>query len=343
MSGDTNGKTPGNRLFELDGLRAISILLVLAAHMLPLGPKFLRLNDVAGAMGMSLFFALSGFLITSALLARPDVKAFLVRRLARILPLYFLYLVLVFLFWDHSLERLVQSALFTQNYQTQFLDAYSGHLWSLCVEIHFYIAIAFGVALLGRQAIWLVWPACLAVTLMRMGAGEVISIRTHHRVDEILAGACVATLYARFGHGWLKASAAKWCAVFVAMLWIVGSVPQSGVIAYFRPYGSAAVLASAIWAAPVTLRNILGCQPLRYIAEISYALYVIHPATVAGWMNDGSITTRYLLKRPLSFALTFALAHMSTFYWEAIWRNWASTYLRKPKSAPHIGTPVPAS
>jgi peptidoglycan/LPS O-acetylase OafA/YrhL len=55
------------RLPVLDGLRAISILLVLAAHMLPLGPKVLRLNETAGPMGMSLFFALSGFLITSGL------------------------------------------------------------------------------------------------------------------------------------------------------------------------------------------------------------------------------------------------------------------------------------
>ena len=44
-----------DRLTVLDGLRAISIVLVLATHMLPLGPKSLRLNETAGAMGMSLF------------------------------------------------------------------------------------------------------------------------------------------------------------------------------------------------------------------------------------------------------------------------------------------------
>jgi hypothetical protein len=48
------------RLPVLDGLRAISILLVLATHMLPIGPKVLRLNETAGAMGMSLFFSLFG-------------------------------------------------------------------------------------------------------------------------------------------------------------------------------------------------------------------------------------------------------------------------------------------
>src|ERR1700756_2090390 len=51
----------------LDGLRAISICLVLAAHLLPLGPKALHLNSTAGPMGMSLFFVLSGYLIISTL------------------------------------------------------------------------------------------------------------------------------------------------------------------------------------------------------------------------------------------------------------------------------------
>ena len=51
-----------HRLPVLDGLRAISILLVLAAHMVPVGPSVLGLNYTVGAMGMSLFFALSGFL-----------------------------------------------------------------------------------------------------------------------------------------------------------------------------------------------------------------------------------------------------------------------------------------
>src|ERR1700682_3044087 len=81
----------------LDGLRAISILLVLACHLLPLGPKALRLNETAGAMGMSLFFALSGFLITSGLLRNSSIHEFLVRRLARILPLAYAYTLVVFL------------------------------------------------------------------------------------------------------------------------------------------------------------------------------------------------------------------------------------------------------
>ena len=77
------------RLPTLDGL--ISILLVLAAHMVPVGPRVLGLNYSVGAMGMSLFFALCGFLITSTLIHNPDILEFLVKRLARIVPLAYAY------------------------------------------------------------------------------------------------------------------------------------------------------------------------------------------------------------------------------------------------------------
>ncbi|RZA12642.1 MAG: acyltransferase, partial [Proteobacteria bacterium] len=58
---------PVNRLEILDGWRGLSILFVMASHMLPLGPKVWELNVAAGSIGMSLFFTLSGFLITSTL------------------------------------------------------------------------------------------------------------------------------------------------------------------------------------------------------------------------------------------------------------------------------------
>src|SRR5437667_9931257 len=92
MSLSTDDKFP-----ILDGLRAISILLVLADHLLPLGPKILQLNATAGSMGMSLFFALSGFLITSGLIKNPNISEFMARRLARILPLAYVYTMVVFL------------------------------------------------------------------------------------------------------------------------------------------------------------------------------------------------------------------------------------------------------
>jgi len=75
----------------LDGLRAVSILLVLTTHMLPLGPKAFQINETTGPMGMSLFFGLSGFLITRQLINNDNVREFLIRRCCRITPCLCLY------------------------------------------------------------------------------------------------------------------------------------------------------------------------------------------------------------------------------------------------------------
>src|ERR1700677_5011163 len=96
-----------DRLPVLDGLRAVSILLVLASHMLPLGPKILQLNLTAAAMGMSLFFALSGFLIMSGLRHNPDVLEFMVKRLSRIVPLAYAYTFFVFYFLDYDPKEML--------------------------------------------------------------------------------------------------------------------------------------------------------------------------------------------------------------------------------------------
>src|ERR1700730_1120869 len=166
----------------LDGLRAISILLVLAAHLLPLGPKVLQLNETAGAMGMSLFFALSGFLITSTLIKNPDIHDFITRRLARILPLAYAYTIVVFLFFSIDPKAVLWTDLFVVNYLTQYLTPWTGHLWSLCVEMQFYLAIALVVLIGGRRGLWVVWPACLVITLLRVKAGTYIALETHLRV-----------------------------------------------------------------------------------------------------------------------------------------------------------------
>lgn len=332
MSNSPAANSIHTRLTELDGLRAISILLVIGAHMLPLGPKFLQLNYSAGAMGMSLFFALSGFLITSTLLARPQVFDFLVRRLARILPLYFLYLIIIFVFWDQSLLRLINGMLFTINYQTQYLTDHSSHLWSLCVEVHFYISIALVVAAFGRRAVYLVWPACLIITGLRIIAVADIDIHTHLRVDEILAGACVATLYANGLIRRTNAMLGIFALTIAAVMWFVTSSEWSGnAVNYARPYATGLMLALVIAAAPQFLRAALSSRPARYVAEISYALYVIHPATISGFMDQGSTAQRYLILRPISLVATFLLAHLSTFHWESIWRHAAATYLSRRK------------
>jgi peptidoglycan/LPS O-acetylase OafA/YrhL len=56
---------------------------------------------------------------------------------------------------------------------------------------------------------------------------------------------------------------------------------------------------------------------LGYIAKISYALYIWHPMMTLGWLGTGDRWTLYLIKRPITFALTFLFAHVSTHTLEA--------------------------
>jgi peptidoglycan/LPS O-acetylase OafA/YrhL len=307
------------RLPSLDGLRAISILLVLAAHMLPLGPKWLQLNSTAGTMGMSLFFALSGFLITSTLKQNSNVQEFLMKRFARIAPLAYAYVLVLVALQSIDGDAALWTMSFFLNYSHAHIAGANGHFWSLCVEVQFYAAIAMIVLLLGPKGLWIIWPACLMVTGLRIGAGNYISIVTHLRADEILAGACVATLPIDSRSEETKAPLLLICLAVV--IWVLTCHPGTGSVQYLRPYASAALLAVFVWYAGSALHDVLSSHPLRYIAAISYALYVIHPLTLQGWMNTGGSLERYLLKRPLSFIATFAAAHVSTFYWERLWQR----------------------
>ncbi|HTF67709.1 MAG TPA: acyltransferase [Edaphobacter sp.] len=312
----------------LDGLRAISIGLVLAAHLLPLGPQALHLNSTAGPMGMSLFFILSGYLIVSTLRSA-TISEFVVKRVARLLPLAYLYILLVFIVFGLSKQSLFSHLGFFINYRQDQMVPVTEHLWSLCVEVHFYIFVTVLAAVGGRWALTLVWPCCLAITALRIMEGAYIDVATHLRMDEILAGACIATLPTSR----LRANAASpllW--VLAACAWAGTSHPDSGWLQYLRPYAAGLLLAATLSQPPNRLIAVLSSRVLRYVAAISYALYVIHPLTAHGWWNDGSVWQRYLFKRPLGFAITLAAAHLSTFYWEKTWIQMARRWIHSRRA-----------
>jgi len=207
---------------------------------------------------------------------------------------------------------------FLVNYRGE-LNSYNSHFWSLCVEVHFYLSIALVVALLGKKGVWLVWPICIAITALRIGTGPAAyySALDQLRMDELLAGGCVATLYQK---SWSdRASVSAPIVGLAALLWFVSSAAFSGWFQFFRPYMTALLMASVLAHANSLIARFLASRAMAYVATISYALYVIHQLTVQGWMNTGSIFDRYLLKRPVSLALTFGAAHFSTFYWEKFW------------------------
>lgn len=307
-----------NRLAMLDGWRAVSILFVMAGHLLPLNPILSNANEAVPAAGMAIFFTLSGFLITRFLTQRPEVRAFLIRRVLRIVPLAAVAVIALFIA-DRAApdagQRLAANLLFYANLPPARLFPGGEHLWSLDVEMQFYVGAALLVAVAGARGLLLLPLIGLAVTLARMVAGETISIVTWHRVDEILAGAALALAYmGKLGPVIpnLLRRYPLWLAVIVAA---VCCYFDHSPIAYLRPYAVAAMVGTSLYAAPAWFSRVMTSRPAVYVAEISFALYVFHAMLAATWLGSGDTTVKYL-KRPLLFAVTFGLAHLSTFHFE---------------------------
>lgn len=309
----------------LDGVRALSIILVVAGHWLPLGPKILQLNTVSAAMGMSLFFILSGFLITRALHADNDLLKFLIRRLARIAPLAFLYMALVSILFVPDLGSLLSQLTFTLNYHPEAITPFNAHLWSLCVEVQFYAAAGLIFALAPKPAPFLILLLCGAVTVLKIVTGDAFSMQTHLRGDELLAGALLyMSAHGRFGD-----HAAFWRRMegltpVLLVLLILTCHPGAGPLDDLRAYVGAGLVGSVLSSRRVWLSRLLGSRSMAYVAKISYGVYVIHigaAASLAAVLGTGSKLTLYLVQRPLAAAATWGLAHLSCFFYEKWWND----------------------
>ena len=152
QSAGTEKEQINSRLFGLDHLRALAIILVFVFHYGRLFPHPDWTNSISkfGWTGVDLFFVLSGYLITSQLflqIARNkqiSFKAFFIKRFFRIIPAYFFVVALYFLFPSfrerEGLAPLWKYVTFTQNFG---LDLHHqgtfSHAWSLCIEEQFYL------------------------------------------------------------------------------------------------------------------------------------------------------------------------------------------------------------
>jgi peptidoglycan/LPS O-acetylase OafA/YrhL len=157
---------------SLDGLRALSIFLVIALHTLLRNTLYNQIPFSSrlagnGSLGVFIFFVISGYLITTLLLREREktstisLKSFYLRRAFRILPpLYVYVLFLAVLGYTGHLpgmnrHELIMALTLTRNY-AHHVDLWAlEHLWSLCIEEQFY----------------LLWPAVLVLcTLHRKGS-----------------------------------------------------------------------------------------------------------------------------------------------------------------------------
>ena len=305
---------------------------MLGSHLLPLGPHWLQLNFVAGAAGMALFFTLSGFLITQFLAAGMAIPEFLARRFARIIPLAWLAMAFLLTWQRYDVATVTRNFLFVANLPPTALLHGGDHLWSLCVEMQFYISIALICVLFGRRGLYLIPVLAIGVTGARIIAAQPISIVTWHRIDEILAGGVIALIYSGwFGERTIRILERLPAWPFVLAL-LVCSHPYSGSLQYLRPYAASFLVGASLSSCPPRLHNALVSKPMAYIAEISYALYVIHGVLSATWLGAGDKLVRYL-KRPLLFCATFLLAHISTRYFEEPITRAVRTFVRGRREA----------
>ena len=177
------GRRTGHDLPLLDGLRAIAALLIVATHV-----GFETGATAHGAwgafvarldIGVALFFALSGFLLVRPWLAAgegglpgPSDRRYALRRAARILPAYWLVLLVVLLTTARgtSVEGVVRNLTLTQTYAGPLLPGFT-QTWSLCTEVAFYLLLPFVAPLLvawsgsaagRRRCAVLLLAACLA-------------------------------------------------------------------------------------------------------------------------------------------------------------------------------------
>ena len=146
--------TPREKIPSLDGWRAIAISLVLASHMwasegAQLHEQIWKFLSNQGNLGVRIFFTLSGFLITYLLIDekvrthRISLADFYKRRLLRIFPVYYLYIIVLAvsqfleIYYD-AWSTWFGAFTFTRNVIGQG-DSATGHLWSLAVEEQFYL------------------------------------------------------------------------------------------------------------------------------------------------------------------------------------------------------------
>jgi peptidoglycan/LPS O-acetylase OafA/YrhL len=209
-----------SRIPSLDGLRAISIILVLLGHLDgTAGYPFtnnpvMRLADLAN-VGVRVFFVISGFLITGLLLkevektGRISLRHFYFRRTLRIFPPYYSLILVAVIMGAYGIAHLrpgdVTAALtYTMNYHHD-RGWTLGHTWSLSVEEQFYLLWPAIIGFAGvRRGLWAAAVFVLLAPLIRIamlippGGAPGLMFTFQSVGDAIAAGCLLAGL-----RGWL--------------------------------------------------------------------------------------------------------------------------------------------
>ncbi|MGB3489911.1 MAG: acyltransferase [Xanthobacteraceae bacterium] len=292
-----------DRIYGFDALRAFSVGLVMLSHAGVIaatkGTYWADFFTVFNASyGVKTFFVLSGFLITSQLIAEHDrhgsisVPRFMLRRAFRILPLYFLVLAVVCILvylgiaQNQSISR-IMSATLTFNFVSNADNVnYLAHLWSLAVEEQFYLfwPLVCSATIMGYSVIARRWPlACFAVAvialcLWKLYAGYGAFANTHApwfwtipAIYPIMIGALIAIMInavapvARSILALVASLAAMCLPLYVTMgptFELISTLGIAGLIAWVYLNQKRRVVRYMDWG------------PIGYTGAISYGLYM---------------------------------------------------------------------
>lgn len=334
------------RLPTLDGLRAVSIMMVMLSH-------FVNAHFFPGGLGVLIFFVISGFLIARLLLSEHkttggvNIRDFYLRRVIRLYPVvvaYTISVVLVFALTGRSeqieLKPILSALFYFANYY--YSDLYVTHsqtampfsiAWSLSVEEHFYIVfpVLFAALVsLGSHLRLAVLALCIVPLVARVffvitnpiddpAYSFITYYQTQYRIDSIAFGVLLALLLeVSFWQNMLRRLEHP-LALGLGIAVILGSLLWRDPI--FRETWRYSVQAAAVvlilynllYSQSVPSRflaRILNVPPIVFIGKLSYSLYFWH--FFAGTFGPADLPTTVIA--PLKFAMSFALAAAS-YYW----------------------------
>lgn len=333
-------------LKELDGIRAIAALMVMSCHFFQIlnlkGGIYYYLNKIAifGGTGVSLFFVLSGFLITRLLLITKSKNNYFInfyaRRALRIFPLYYLFLFIYYFVYPFVYKNSITPFssqvyywVYLQNFAITFNWGTDGpaHFWSLAVEEHFYLIWPLVIFVSNSKniikiALLIIIFAFLLRIFFIINNLDVFYF-TFTRFDELALGSIFSIL--EF-NGQLKKIKTKLFLQLITLiiiptliLWGFYTGQQNKIVQvikfnllsffYFFTIGYVINMSD-----DNVIKKLLKMKFFSYSGKISYGLYVYHPLCFI--IYNKYFHTEILLDFMLSFILTYLVATFSYFTFE---------------------------